>query len=317
MAVRTKPEHITVRMYQVGFGDCFLVSFAYRRPLADGRAERHMLIDFGSTHAPHGQKLDWPAIATQVAGDCGGKLDVVVVTHRHKDHLSGFANDKAAAIIDDLQPGLVVRPWTEHPKLPATATGAFGAGSRQLLAALASGQEFASELALALNAGARGLRGDVRQLAEDQLKNAEAVDRLNRWAAAGDGEYLHAGTTSKIEEVVPGVSAEVLGPPTVEQFPDVVNARARDPEYWMLYQGLVTSGFSAECSRWAAARPKGEGTAKRKTQTSMCPRTTWRHCSAPFPPARLVGSLSGSSASNSTPSNGSCAASTMSSTTPA
>lgn len=245
MAARAKPEHVTVRMYQVGFGDCFLVSFAYPRPLGDGRRERHMLVDFGSTHAPHHQKLDWAAIARRVADDCGGRLDVVVVTHRHKDHLSGFANDEAAAIVDALAPGLIVRPWTEDPELAATATGPLGVASRQLLAGLATGQEFANDLARAFDARARGLPGHVRQLAEDQLKNAEAVEQLQRWAAEHDGEYLHAGMRSKIEEVVPGVSAEVLGPPTVDQFPDVVNARARDPEYWMLYQGLVTSGLSA------------------------------------------------------------------------
>ncbi|HEX2275444.1 MAG TPA: hypothetical protein VHG90_16400 [Acidimicrobiales bacterium] len=245
MAAGAKPEHVTVRMYQVGFGDCFLASFTYARPLADGRRERHVLIDFGSTHAPHHQKLDWAAIARRVADDCGGKLDVVVVTHRHKDHLSGFANDEAAAIVDELAPGLIVRPWTEDPELAATATGPLGAGSRQLLAGLAKGQEFANDLARAFDARARGLPGHVRQLAEDQLKNAEAVERLQRWAADHDGEYLHAGMRSKIEQVVPGVSAEVLGPPTVDQFPDVVNARARDPEYWMLYQGLVTSGLPA------------------------------------------------------------------------
>ena len=46
------PHRITVRMYQVGFGDCFLLSFAYHAPLPDGRRARHVLIDFGSTRWP-------------------------------------------------------------------------------------------------------------------------------------------------------------------------------------------------------------------------------------------------------------------------
>ncbi len=130
MARATAPERIAVRMYQVGFGDCFLVSVTYGRPLHDGRAERHRLVDFGSTHSPKGQRLDMAAIAKRIGADCGGKLDAVVVTHRHKDHLSGFANDEAFAVIEALDPTLVVQPWTENPEAVASATGPVGVASR-------------------------------------------------------------------------------------------------------------------------------------------------------------------------------------------
>ncbi len=50
--VATKPVRARVRMYQVGFGDCFLLSFEYASALEDGRSERHILIDFGSTRRP-------------------------------------------------------------------------------------------------------------------------------------------------------------------------------------------------------------------------------------------------------------------------
>jgi hypothetical protein len=231
-------------MYQVGFGDCFLLSFRYGRPLRDGRAERQVLVDFGSTHAPARQRLDMAAVAEKIAQDCGGKLDVVVVTHRHRDHLSGFANNQAAATLEALDPTLIVQPWTEDPAAPALATGPIGVSSRQLLRGLDTGQAFAEQLARTLSAAARGLPDHIRELAEEQLKNAEAVTRLQQWAAARDGEYLFAGEATKIEHVVPGVSVEVLGPPTVDQYPDVVNGRARDPEYWMLYQGILTAGLS-------------------------------------------------------------------------
>jgi hypothetical protein len=38
------PNGVAIRTYDVGFGDCFLLSFNYRN-----RSERHVLIDFGST----------------------------------------------------------------------------------------------------------------------------------------------------------------------------------------------------------------------------------------------------------------------------
>jgi len=37
------PKSLTIRTYQVGFGDCFLLSFEYPTE------KKHVLIDFGST----------------------------------------------------------------------------------------------------------------------------------------------------------------------------------------------------------------------------------------------------------------------------
>ena len=43
------PKSLMIRSYHVGFGDCFLLSFA-----CGPRSERHVLIDFGSTGLPEG-----------------------------------------------------------------------------------------------------------------------------------------------------------------------------------------------------------------------------------------------------------------------
>src|SRR6266511_3103371 len=108
------PARVRVRMYQVGFGDCFLVSFEYDAPV-DGRADRHILFDFGSVRRPRQGRGDPAAVARLIAQHTGGKLDAVVVTHRHKDHLSGFAHQVAGQILDGLEPRMVVRSWTEKP----------------------------------------------------------------------------------------------------------------------------------------------------------------------------------------------------------
>ena len=111
-------------MYQVGFGDCLLLSLSYRRPLPDGRDERHILFDFGSTRAPERGRRVLPQAAELLEQHTDGRLDVLVATHRHKDHISGFGDDETAAVIDRLRPGLVVRPWTDDPDAAGRRDGA-------------------------------------------------------------------------------------------------------------------------------------------------------------------------------------------------
>ena len=46
-----RPIRVRLRAYNVGFGDCLLLTVVYSEPLADGRAERHMLVDMGTKAA--------------------------------------------------------------------------------------------------------------------------------------------------------------------------------------------------------------------------------------------------------------------------
>ena len=47
-----EPIGLTIRAYQVGFGDCFLLTFKYPEGADKTKQERHVLIDFGSTGMP-------------------------------------------------------------------------------------------------------------------------------------------------------------------------------------------------------------------------------------------------------------------------
>ena len=84
-----------------------------------------MLIDYGSTRsAREGRaKGRMREVAKLIAEHTHGELDVVVLTHRHKDHLFGFADDTGDKTMRALKPKLVLRPWTEDPDLPAKADG--------------------------------------------------------------------------------------------------------------------------------------------------------------------------------------------------
>jgi hypothetical protein len=256
MAARgPKPSSLGIRMYQVGFGDCFVLTFKYPTALADGRDVRHVLIDFGSTR-PAGRS-DLVPIAEAIRAQTGGMIDVVVVSHRHKDHLSGFGTKEGPLLgMQAGFPKLVVRSWTEHPELDRAARGpdrtaALAAAgpmsadvrrkSAQFVASLRSAEQFAMRLAAKVDKpAANSLPAELKQLVEDQISNKAAVDQLAAWAQAGKGAYLNYGQPSGIEDVVPGITVRVLGPPTVNQHPAVAKQKSRDPnEFWMVYAGVL------------------------------------------------------------------------------
>jgi len=120
--VANKPSSVEIRAYQVGFGDCFLLFVPTRA------GERKILIDCGSIAQ---RKKNSAEIVGEIIKDVAGadgkpRIDVVVATHRHRDHISGFATAKArngtGDIIKSLNPDLIVQPWTEDPKLAPNAT---------------------------------------------------------------------------------------------------------------------------------------------------------------------------------------------------
>src|SRR6266536_2493246 len=75
-------ESIRVRMYRIGFGDCFLLTL----PTTAG--PRHILVDCG-VHSRGNIDMLGPAVEN-IAQVTGGKLAVVILTHAHQDHLAGF-----------------------------------------------------------------------------------------------------------------------------------------------------------------------------------------------------------------------------------
>lgn len=254
------PARVRVRMYQAGFGDNFLISFEYDKALPDGRTDRHVLVDFGTSSGPKDGTTPLQ-IADLIRTHTGGRIDVVVVTHRHRDHLSAFGSAEVAKrLMEPGYPSLVVRSWTEDPATRFDATGpaptvptptrrrAHGAVAQKslgLIAALQSAEGFARALAnhRQLAAARPGSLGaELRDMAQDQLQNPDAVAQLNAWAEGGRAEYLHYGMRTRIEDIVPGIGVRVLGPPTVDQHPAVAGQREDDPiEFWMIYQGLVGS----------------------------------------------------------------------------
>jgi hypothetical protein len=241
--VSASPSRIDFRAYNVGFGDCLLLSFTYAAAI-DGRTERHVLIDFGSNKAARGGP-SLRDVATMIEADTHGKLDVVVLTHRHRDHLSGFDPAIGGTTIAGLKPDAVVRPWTETPDAaPAAGPGGGGQGlagppsarsanQQRLLDILDSGGRFARELTMVPFAGRLSVaESALSGMAAMQLGNDRAIAALNDLAASGQAHYLRFGDPLVLD-MLPGVSVSVLGPPDPDTWPAILKQAAQSTEYWL------------------------------------------------------------------------------------
>jgi hypothetical protein len=205
--LQAPPDGVTVRMYRQGLGDCFLLAF----PTAQADQSYYVLIDCGVLQGAPNGAANLNAVAQDIKAATGGQIHLLVATHRHADHISGFslARDVFASMtIHNLWFG-----WPEKPDDPV---------ARQLWAK--SGQALAA-LTHAVNAQPAAL---------EQVKNV--LDFVGDLGAAAGGnpmdpvrallkrdaapEYQHPGAGPLLLPAVPdlapvgAVRLYVLGPPT-------------------------------------------------------------------------------------------------------
>lgn len=257
------PQSVDIITYQVGFGDCFLLRFNYAR----GRPHT-ALVDFGSTHkSEYGYSLN--DVARELREDSGGKLDVVVATHRHKDHVQGFNLTKKGGgtgkLIRSLDPGVVIQPWTEDPAVHPDATGPRASKGRKKAAAAVGRLEDMQRLAGAaanyskrLNfANEKGVKKSLRVLGDNNLGNARAMKNLREMGRRH--YYASHGRKLGLARELPGVKVHVLGPPTLDQSKSISKQRSRDPnEFWHL-RGGEDAFWQLRARTAAAAHPQARG----------------------------------------------------------
>ena len=241
-ATPIQPESYTLRAYQVGFGDCFLLTFHYPKQNAQAAFDRHVLIDFGSSALPKNVRDGYLVrVAKDIQHECGGKLHAVVATHRHSDHISAFARQSdgkgTGDILRALKPDVVVQPWTEDPKVQKDALAPTAKNDPGLAAvcSLMDMQAFAAAVdefcRLQGKPGSKRL-AQLAFLGEQNLANADAVKNL---MTMGKNFYVYHGSRSGLEKVLPGVKVHVLGPPTLKQSSAIRKQRAKDEnEFWQL-----------------------------------------------------------------------------------
>ena len=112
---RPAPPAITgnarVRMYRHGLGDCFLLRFANK----GSRTSFNVLIDCGVIAVAQQPKAKMEEVLQDIRKATGGHLHVVVLTHEHWDHVSGFSTQQVQGLFAQMTIGEVWYGWTEDP----------------------------------------------------------------------------------------------------------------------------------------------------------------------------------------------------------
>ena len=192
---------VDVRCYCQGLGDCMLLNL----PAADGNPF-WILIDCGIHSAAGDGSVKMRDVVTDVIRQTGGRLDVLVITHEHWDHLSAFM--QAADLFAGLKVGEVWFSWAENPNDPdARKLDRFKADAGSALAT--SALRLAAAPDMSETAGnIDALLGFVFGVAGEKVRTA----RENARRMSTVVRHLDPGTLAPLPKV-PGIRAYVLGPP--------------------------------------------------------------------------------------------------------
>lgn len=168
-----------VRMYRLGeLGDCFLVTFVA------GAKQSRMLIDCGSFRNSGTSIARLKQVADDIKQDLSGQaLDVVVGTHQHNDHLSGFVHCESQ--FKAMKVEQVWMSWLDNPR-DSMAKGIAGNHNKLKVALHAASQK--------LRAGAPGEKG---------MRSLEVLDDML-------GFYGVIGAKKKLPPVLPANAVEIL-----------------------------------------------------------------------------------------------------------
>jgi beta-lactamase superfamily II metal-dependent hydrolase len=212
-------------MYKMGTGDCFTVKF-----LKGGKVSFKMMIDCGCWS---GTKERLEPFLEELKQDVEGKLDVLVVTHEHKDHVLGFERGKDLFTDEAFQVGRVWMAWTEKDgddKIEQWKND-YGQKKRSLAAAAKelsdvvvrpdftnqfTGSHEEAGLSARRQEFAKVLTGFAELHATKQYVEALAGMAVVKDEIAGDNvSYFEPGHVIENVLGLEGVRIFVLGPPTV------------------------------------------------------------------------------------------------------
>ncbi len=215
----TKKTGLRVRMYRVGFGDFFLMTV----PTGDG--PKHVLIDCGVTPGTthNGDIGTIKNAVADMAKETDNQLALIIVTHRHMDHIIGFS--RSEEIFKEMNVEAIWMPFWESEDKDAvkfqnelTAVAADmqmhlalaaekDADTEEMLAMLrnATGLEDEEVIEFGVAGGGKGTGGGTNARSLALLKTGMRVTP----------EYYKKGDKPKLPKSLKdaGLEAVILGPP--------------------------------------------------------------------------------------------------------
>ena len=231
---------LRVRMYRVGFGDFFLVTV----PTKDG--PRFILIDCG-VHAGN--------IGT--IGDCvkdlgevtGRKLALVIVTHNHADHLSGFATQAAAFAQFEVECVWITNRLDPRNAKASDLKRQITSLAQHLQLRLAARDDPAGKQAQDMAQNALGVAGG---------SNDQAIQVVTGGFKNGPPVYYYeAGDEAQLPESLQGaLTARILGPAPIGEATEFSASDNKAAQYFSAVEksGLPDStAFKPFEQRWPAS----------------------------------------------------------------
>jgi hypothetical protein len=216
-------------MYRQGLGDCFLLRF----PRANG-GPFHVVIDSGVIKGTKNPSVIMREVAEDIERETGGVIDVLVVTHEHWDHVSGFTEAR------EVWKRMTIREawlaWTEEPgnKLAQKLRKERDEKREEIVTkirSVAAGASLRLDLERSERIGALlGFLGIDLAAAGDGSGTREALDFI---AARAKKIVYHKPGTTYHPRGMNSLHVHVLGPPEDEKQLKKSNPSKANPEVYV------------------------------------------------------------------------------------
>lgn len=214
---------VTVRMYRQGLGDCFLLAF----PTGRKSEAYYMLIDCGLIIG--GEPSRMVSVVNDIKEATGGNIHLLVVTHEHWDHVSGFIQAEGIFRDKSMRVHNVWFAWTEDPddelaeKLRKQFDKEFAAVALALERAGNENGFRHIENVMSFFGARPSSKKDVAEPAKGRRGTREAMDLASTLLRKGKPRYCHPSDEPQLLPKVwgipepKGIRLYVLGPPHDEQ----------------------------------------------------------------------------------------------------